>query len=207
MHTYFDVPDFFTGFPVGMTAEETYAYAHTYIDSLKPEGEEAEQRILREIRGLSEILMQTGALYAGAAVQVIGNEPSLATLTVTVQGFRYGDDARIAAEGAMHSLIAARGREWTGQVRDLPCGPAAIVTGTRAHRVPADETTQLPVAELQAFVPVPEHQTLPQQCMLTVTFTTPSIRHWQAYMPSVVRLLRSITFTTTASEERPHALS
>jgi hypothetical protein len=86
-------------------------------------------------------------------------------------------------------------------VYELPCGPAAVVTGGRAHRMPFDEPSHLPFAECQALVPVPDDPSLPQQCVLSATFTSPSLKHWNAYMPHVVKMLRSIEFTPHPQEQ------
>jgi hypothetical protein len=204
MYAYFTVPAGFHALPIGMTPGEAYAYVGERLP------QDAGESAAREVHGLSQALRGAGAMYAGASARLVGDEPSVATLLVTVQEFPYGDNARVAAEGTMQALVASRGQGWTGGVYDLPCGSAAVVMGGRTQPLPPPpeedpdqpaSPPEIPWAELQAFVPVPEHPSLPQQCTLTVTFGTPSLGHWEGtYMPLLVKLLRSVEFTSLEQE-------
>ncbi|RMI41138.1 hypothetical protein [Streptomyces triticirhizae] len=152
---------------------------------------------------LSLTLRSAGTLFVGSSPRLIDGKPSTATLLVTVRGFDYGDDPRVAAEGALHAMVAAKGKGWTGGVYELPCGPAAVVTGGHAYEVPWKDPSRPPFtprfAELQAHIPVPTHPSLPERHLLTVTFSTPHPGHWDAYMPSVARLLHTVTFVPEGS--------
>ncbi|MDT0343234.1 hypothetical protein [Streptomyces litchfieldiae] len=206
MSARFEVSDGFRALPLGMSADEALTYVRQRIGNPEFGAEEVDRKVIGVVHTLSRGLRAAGTLYVGGAQRIINGERSLATLLVAAQKFAYGDDRAVAAEGAMQALVAARGKGWTGSVYDLPCGPGAVVMGGHEHPIPPLEsgkpTLNLPMAELMAFVPVPDDPSLSHQYMLTATFTTPSIRHWEAYMPAMVRLLRSITFTSTASEER-----
>jgi hypothetical protein len=204
MYAYFDVPGGFTAIPVGMSAEAAYDYARDSLRAAGNEDTEAGRRIVSEVHGISHVLRGIGALYAGTTIRLIRGEPSVAMLLVTTQEFAYGDNPRVAAEGAMHAVVAARGQAWTGKVYELPCGPAAVVVGGQAYPLPVQERTpggantptHLPFAELQAFVPVPGHLTSPRKYLLTASFSTPSLGHWDAYMEPLIKLLRSVEFTS-----------
>ncbi|UED86344.1 hypothetical protein [Streptomyces profundus] len=194
MNVSFDVPAGFTSIPPGMTPEESAAYADARAAGSKEQPETPEADALERTHVVSQVLSRAGALYAGAAFGLIDEDLSAATLLVTAQRFPYGLDAVVAAEGTMQALVAERGPDWTGEVRQLPCGqPAAIVVGGRLYELP-DVQPAVPFAELQAFIPVPEHPSLPEQAMLVVSFSTPAARHWERYMPTVTHLLRTINF-------------
>jgi len=205
MHVRFEVSEAFRGMPVGMSIEETYAYVREQVGQIEFGDHEVDRRLIRGIHALSRTLRAAGALYIGNSLRIINGERSLASLLVAVRKFAYGNDPRIAAEGAMHAIAAARGKGWTGGVYDLPCGPGAVVTGGHSYSLPRRDSSEapfeLPFAELQAYVPVPDHPSLSHQYLLTVSFTTPSIHHWETYMPSMVRLLRSVTFLLEAPVE------
>ncbi|TNM34381.1 hypothetical protein [Streptomyces sedi] len=57
------------------------------------------------------------------------------------------------------------------------------------------QPSDVPFAELQAYVPVPEHSMVADRQMLVLTFTTPVAGHWERYMPLLVRVLRSLCFS------------
>ncbi|RMI36849.1 hypothetical protein [Streptomyces triticirhizae] len=196
MYVAFDVPEHFQHPPIGMSPEESHAFAAESARALAVGDPDIERRVLREVHGGSQALARAGALFAGAVTGLMDGELSLATLMVTATEFPYGNSAKVAAEGTLQSLVASRGQTWSGDVYPLPCGqPAAVVTGPRVYRMPRLEPTDVPFAEIQAFVPVPDGPSpVREQHMLTVTFATPAVRHWERYMPTVVRLLRGITF-------------
>ncbi|MDT0266692.1 hypothetical protein RM844_10345 [Streptomyces sp. DSM 44915] len=196
MYVAFDVPEHFRQMPVGMSPEEAYAYAFENLPDLESGDAEVQRRVLREVHGGSQALARIGALYSGSVIGTMEGEPSLATMAVTATEFPYGDSARVAAEGVLQSLVAARGQLWSGNVYGLPCGqPAAVVTGPRVYQVPQLEPSDVPFAELQAYVPVPDGPSLRERYLLTVSFATPAVRHWDRYMPTLVRLLRGISFS------------
>ncbi|UED84709.1 hypothetical protein [Streptomyces profundus] len=191
--------------PAGMTAEGTADYLRREFDARGAGEHPVDNELVRPFHALSGLLRATGTLFAGSALREISGERSTATLVVATHRFSYGESARVAAEGAMHSLVAAKGKGWTGGVYDLPCGPAAVVTGGHAYDVPWQDSSREPfvlrVAELQAYVPVPTSPSLTDQYLLTVSFSTPQPAHWETYMPSVVRLLRSIAFVAGPVED------
>ncbi|MDT0343222.1 hypothetical protein [Streptomyces litchfieldiae] len=211
MLVHFDVPLGFSSMPMGMSMEQSQLYLRERLRDAGEMAAEIEPQAARRIHDISHLLNQAGVIYAGGSLGRVGDQPSVATLLITAQNFSYGSDTRIAAEGAMLAFTAARGKDWTGQVYDLPCGPAALAMGIRAQPLPPPEESAdpayAPVAELHAFVPVPDHATAADQYMLTATFTTPSVQHWEVYMPPMVELLRSITFEEQAKATCPSTSS
>ncbi|UED86401.1 hypothetical protein [Streptomyces profundus] len=205
MFATFDTPEWFVQLPVGMSPEETYAFAAERVRAFAGGDVERERAFLTEVRGCSLALERAGVVYAGAVMGYLEDELSLAVLTVAVQEFDYGPDARVAAEGTLQSLVASRGPLWSGNVYPLPCDrPAAVVTGPRVFRLRDMEPSDVPFAELQAHVPVPEG-TSAERRMLTVTFSTPVAKHWERYMPLLVQLLRSLTFSETENSAAAQA--
>ncbi|MFD7102143.1 hypothetical protein [Streptomyces celluloflavus] len=156
------------------------------------------QSLVRNLHKASQSLEKSGALYAGTCVRAYDGELSLGTLLVTVTPFNFGD-AAVAADGIVRSLIAARGDSWAGSVLDTPSGPTAILSGMNSFPVPAEsvpsgEDMALPMAEMQAFLPVPQGPENHEQCLVSINFTTPCEDHWDEYCSDIVKLLRSVTF-------------
>ncbi|MDT0269159.1 hypothetical protein RM844_23000 [Streptomyces sp. DSM 44915] len=187
-----------------MSPEETYALAAGRARAYGNGDAGRERAFLNEVRGCSLALERAGVVYAGAVLGYLEEELSLAVLTVAVRDFDYGPDARVAAEGTLQSLVASRGPMWSGAVYPLPCGqPAAVVTGPRVFRSRDMEPTDVPFAELQAHVPVPEGAAGTERRMLVVNFSTPAVRHWERYMPVLVRLLSGLSFSETEAAVPP----
>ncbi|KAB8158908.1 hypothetical protein FH609_019850 [Streptomyces sp. 3MP-14] len=202
MKALFEVSEAFTGLPVGLDEEGAERYLRREL-AARGADHPVDAAMVRPFHTLSQTLRSAGTLFVGSSLRLVNGQPSTATLLVTVRGFDYGDDPRVAAEGALHSLVAAKGRGWTGGVYELPCGPAAVVTGGHAYEVPWNDPSRPPFtlrfAELQAHVPVPAHPSLPERHLLTVTFSTAHPSHWDAYMPSVARTLHTVTFVAEDS--------
>ncbi|MCB5908199.1 hypothetical protein [Streptomyces pinistramenti] len=156
------------------------------------------QNLTRNLHKASQALEKSGALYAGCCVRAYDGELSLGTLLVTVTPFEFGD-AAVAADGIVRSLTAARGESWAGSVLDTPNGPTAVLSGVNSFPIPAesspsDEDLTLPMAETQAFLPVPQGPENGEQCLVSINFTTPCEDHWDEYCSDIVELLRSMTF-------------
>ncbi|SHL26765.1 hypothetical protein SAMN05216268_103414 [Streptomyces yunnanensis] len=75
----------------------------------------------------------------------------------------------------------------------------AVASGIKLLQLPAqasplNEELELPVAEMQAYLPVPQGSESQQQCLVCIDFTTPWEEHWGEYCNDLVNLTRSITF-------------
>ncbi|KAB8168842.1 hypothetical protein FH607_006380 [Streptomyces mimosae] len=199
MYAYFDVPVAFDPVPVGLSPEESVEHIVARRERAGVAGTTDDTtRQATQLHALSRTLRSLGTLFSGVAVGTIDGSYSMATLQVAASELTYGDSAETAAEGAMQSVVAARGAGWTGAVYPLPCGqPAAVVMGRRVYQLSGADPSAVPFSELQAFVPVPDDPSLPRQAMLTVSFSTPAAAHWETYMPLVTGLLRSLTFSAT----------
>ncbi|WP_369354579.1 hypothetical protein [Streptomyces sp. cg2] len=156
------------------------------------------QTLAENLHKASQLLERSGALYAGTCVRTYDSELSLGTLLVTVTPFEFGDTA-VAANGIIRSLVAGRGESWGGSVFDTPNGPIAVVSGMKSFQIstetsPPREEQELPMAEIQAFLPILQGEENQQQCLVCINFTTPDRDHWDEYCSDIVELLHSITF-------------
>ena len=153
-----------------------------------------------EYRAASRQLEQEGVFYAAGCLGLLDGELTLSSLTM----------ARVEAdcadpETAVEGVLLVRGRGQGSERRsarryDLPAGPAAVVIESSvglllpAVDLGTDSDLPLQVATVQAYVPVPRAVDPARRTMVVVTFSTPSVRHWDAYCPVVVDLLRSLRF-------------
>ncbi|MFK8848485.1 hypothetical protein [Streptomyces sp. Ac-502] len=158
----------------------------------------AYENLVANLQKVSQALEESGTLYAGTCLRSYEGELSLGTLLVTVTPFAFGD-AAVAADGMVRALIAARGDSWAGTVFDTPVGPAAVLTGVNGFHIPAEtsasgEDLNLPMAEMQVYLPVPEGVEGQEQCLVSFNLTTPCEGHWDAYCSDIVALLNSVTF-------------
>ncbi len=193
------MPAGFTAIPIGMTVEEAQREITTRISREALDAKPAMfQSLVRNLHKASQGLEKSGALYAGTCARAYDGELSLGTLLVTVTPFEFGD-ATVAADGIVRSLVAARGDTWAGSVLDTPNGPTAVLSGVNSFPIPAEnspseEDLALPMAEMQAFLPVPQGPENQEQCLVSINYTTPCEDHWDEYCSDIVELLRSVTF-------------
>ncbi|WP_157880166.1 hypothetical protein [Streptomyces natalensis] len=195
----FTVPAGYTAIPIGITPEEAERDITSRISVEVLKSKPAMFRhMVGKLHQASQALERTGALYAGTCMRAHEGELSLGTLLVTVHPFSYGD-AEVAAKGMVHALITARGNSWSGTVLETSSGPVAVVSGTREVAVPAKESpsgeeAMIPMAEMQAFMPVPPGIETQEQCLVSIDFSTPCEEHWDDYCADIVELLHSVSF-------------
>ncbi|MEU7147312.1 hypothetical protein AB0B15_04605 [Streptomyces sp. NPDC045456] len=195
----FNVPAGFTEIPLGMSVEEARQELITRVSREALEARPAAyENLVSNLQKVSQALEESGALYAGTCLRSYEGELSLGTLLVTVTPFAFGDSA-VAADGMVRALIAARGDSWAGTVLGTPVGPAAVLTGVNSFHIPAEtsasgEELNLPMAEMQVYLPVPEGVEGQEQCLVSFNLTTPCEGHWDAYCSDIVALLNSVTF-------------
>ncbi|MFI2239088.1 hypothetical protein [Streptomyces chrestomyceticus] len=195
----FIAPAGFTEIPIGMTVEEARQELFTRVSREALEARPAAyENLVSNLQKVSQALEESGTLYAGTCLRAYEGELSLGTLLVTVTPFAFGD-AAIAADGMVRALVAARGDSWAGTVFDTPVGPAAVLTGVNGFHIPAEtsatgEELNLPMAEMQVYLPVPEGVEGQEQCLVSFNLTTPCEGHWDAYCSDIVELLNSVTF-------------
>ncbi|WP_420882693.1 hypothetical protein [Streptomyces noursei] len=84
--------------------------------------------------------------------------------------------------------------------------PLAYADETPALRIPGEFTTAgqdipVDVAQLQAFIPVPQEAVPDEQTLVTITFSTPSIDHWPEYSEIAAEFLRTLRFLPDAHDE------
>ncbi len=157
-----------------------------------------------QFEAISELLRQAGIFHASVCLGRVGERVTLSSLTF---GRMEADctDPAVAVAGILRIKGRGQGSDRRDIKRfDLPCGPAAVVIETAVGLLlPAGELgtakdLPLPVATLQAYIPVPKEADRSRRSMVVVTFSTPSIQHWEAYCPVLVDLLRSLRFPTGA---------
>ncbi|WP_146051245.1 hypothetical protein [Streptomyces noursei] len=182
-----------------MTAEEAEEAAYARISKdATGSNPSAFRNLVEDVHKASQALERSGALYAGTCVRTSDDRLSLGTLLVTVTPFEFGD-ATVAANGIVRSLTSGPGESWTGSAFDTPNGPMAVASGIKLLQLPAqasplNEELELPVAEMQAYLPVPQGSESQQQCLVCIDFTTPCEEHWGEHCNDLVNLTRSITF-------------
>lgn len=195
----FTVPAGFTAIPIGVTSEEAEREITSRISRDALESNPLLlQNLVDNIHKASQALENSGALYAGTCVRTYEDELSLGTLLVTVTPFAFGD-AAVAAAGIVRSLVADRGEAWEGGVLDTPTGPVAMLSGMNGIHIPAELSPSgaeltVPMAEMQAFLPIPQGVENQEQCLVCFNFTTPCEDHWEEYCSDIVEILSSITF-------------
>ncbi|TNM34382.1 hypothetical protein [Streptomyces sedi] len=66
----FDIPQWFSSLPIGMSKESAYAFAAENVRAYSDGNIERERALLNEIRGCSLALEQVGVIYAGAVLGI-----------------------------------------------------------------------------------------------------------------------------------------
>lgn len=157
-----------------------------------------------QYEALSALLQRTGIFHASVCLGRIGEELTLSSLTFGRMEVDCADPG-IAIAGILRIKGRGQGADRREARRyDLPCGPAAVVIETAvgvvlpAAELGTAEDLPLPVATLQAYIPVPNEVDRSRRSMVVVTFSTPSIQHWEAYCTVLVDLLRSLRFPAAA---------
>ncbi|KUL36421.1 hypothetical protein ADL22_24305 [Streptomyces sp. NRRL F-4489] len=154
-----------------------------------------------EYQKLSQLLAEAGIRYSGTCFGQFEDDGdlSLGNVTIGLQPLDY-QDPDLAVAGITRILAAEHGQTAEVSTLDLPCGQAALVLRQSPElRLPAEFTAAgqdipIEVAQLQAFIPVPQSAVPGAQTLVTVTFSTPSTDHWADYCAMVVPFLRSLRF-------------
>ncbi|WP_457032474.1 hypothetical protein [Kitasatospora sp. P5_F3] len=157
------------------------------------------KQLLATYRQTSRQLAATGAYYAASCFGLIDDSrPSAASLLIAHQEVDCSDP-EVAVAGIIE--IRRRGSDRRQLQRyELPCGPAAVEIELDAPLLipaavsPSGADEPIPVATLQAWIPVPREADPTGRSLTVVTFSTPSVQDWETYCPVVVELLRTVTF-------------
>ncbi|MHA6762969.1 hypothetical protein [Streptacidiphilus sp. PAMC 29251] len=160
--------------------------------------EEASARLGRE-----------GVFYAAGCLGLIDGDLTLSSLTVARTQVDCPSPGT-AVDGVVRIMGRGQGSDLRQAKRyELPAGPAAVVVESSvglllpAADLGTDEDLPLQVATLQAYIPVPRAADPTAGTMVVVTFSTPSVRHWEVYCPVVVDLLRSLRFPAAEAASVP----
>lgn len=158
-----------------------------------------------EYAAASAWLERAGVLYAATCLGLLDGELTLATLTLARAELDCRDP-ELAVDGVVEVLGSADPDGRQARRYELPCGPAAVAVGVAVEMVlPAAEagTEQdfpVPVASLEAWVPVPATVDPTRRSAVVLRFGTPSVRHWEAYCPVLVEALRTLRFPAAEAE-------
>lgn len=200
MNVTMQVPPFFRPITPGMPAEEARAEATARVGSYATEMDARHlDQLVADYQKASEFLGSAGVFYAATCLGKINNEPSAGTLIVGLQPLSY-PDPDIAVTGIHEIMLGKYGRRALVSTRDLPCGKAVIVIEQNPSlRIPGELTESgddipIDIAQLQAFIPVPQQAVPGAQEMVVLAFSTPSTDHWVEYCGVIVGVLRSLRF-------------
>ncbi|MFC1420206.1 hypothetical protein [Streptacidiphilus cavernicola] len=204
----FRLPSDFREILTGASAEEAAAAVAARLgpDALATVPAARLDAAVAEYLAASELLEQEGVFYAAGCLGLLDGELTLSSLTLARIEADCADPGT-AVEGVVRIRRRGQGSDRrTADRYDLPAGPAAVViessTGLLlpAADLGAPADLPLPVATLQAYLPVPRAVDPAGRTMLVVTFSTPSVRHWDAYCPVLADLLRSLRFPAVEAE-------
>jgi hypothetical protein len=201
-----ELPPDFHPMTLGVTAEEARAQLLSQLgeQTIADVPETAIDALAREYAAASQWLERNGVFYAGTCLGLLDGELTLATLTLARTRLDCRDP-ELAVEGIVEVLGSADPEGRQARRYELPCGPAAVVVGAAVEMVlPAaeagtDEDFPVPTASLEAWVPVPAAADPSRQSAVVLRFSTPSLRHWEAYCPVLVEALQTLRFPAAES--------
>ncbi|GAA1150655.1 hypothetical protein F4556_004551 [Kitasatospora gansuensis] len=201
----FELPPDFREIPVGADLAELTDDLRGRIGEDRVEDTDPVllKQLLIGYRRTSWQLAETGAYYAASCFGLIDEgRPSAASLLISHQEVDCSDP-----ETAVAGIIEIRRRGSDRrqlQRYELPCGPAAVEIEldeplmVPAAVSPTGADVPIPVATLQAWIPVPAEADPTRRSLTVVTFSTPSVQDWETYCPVVVELLRTVSFDAAA---------
>jgi len=204
----FEIPPDFRELVVGADADQVRAAVTERIgaDLIEDVPGDILKQALADYWAASHAMAATGAFYAATCFGLIDEGRLSSGSLLFARQEADCRDPEVAVEG-IRQILDRSGPRGSRQVerRELPCGPAAVSlrVDTASAVIPASltedgEDAPLPVAELQAWIPVPASADPATRSVLVVTFATPSVEDWEVYCPVVVDVLRSIRFSSPA---------
>ncbi|WP_042412675.1 hypothetical protein [Streptacidiphilus anmyonensis] len=195
----FELPTEFHPLTLGSSPEEARAELVARIGRRVSDVPAAAlDRLAQEYAAASQWLDQAGVCYAATCLGLLDGELTLATLTLARAELDCRDPEVV--DRIVEVLGAGDPEKRQAKRYDLPCGPAAVAVGAAVETVlPAaeagtDEDFPVPIASLEAWVPVPAAADPTRRSAIVLRFSTPSLRHWEAYCPVLVEALRTLRF-------------
>ncbi|MGW8551591.1 hypothetical protein [Streptomyces tubercidicus] len=200
MNITFDALPGFREMPIGLGVEE----ARDYLQDRAAEHGQVPpaaqiDAIASDFEKSSALLAASGVVYAATCLGTIDGDLSTGTLTLGLSPLGY-NAPEVAVEGIRQVMAAKHENSADTHILTLPCGQAALVIRqVPALKIPAEvnrtgEDIPIDVAQIQAFIPVPQTVVPGAQTLATVTFSTPSIDHWADYCALLVPFLNSLRF-------------
>ncbi|MFG2223784.1 hypothetical protein [Streptomyces sp. NPDC048644] len=201
VHVAFDIPSVFRETTPGLDTQRAHAEVMAHADAQGGSDLPAERidQMVAEYEKNSAMLAAAGVRYSATCFGQFDDEWSMGTLTIGMTPLAYRD-TEIAVAGMTKIFAAKHGPNAEVSSLPLPCGLATLVIQQpTALRMPAEftasgEDVPIDVAQLQAFIPVPQSAVPGAQTLVTVTFSTPSTDHWADYCELLVPFLQSLRF-------------
>ncbi|GGW84618.1 hypothetical protein [Streptomyces noursei] len=207
MNIAFELPSVFREIKTGMSREEA---RQEVVSRAAAKGIDRPAGEIDDVTGLYErasaMLLADGVVYAASCHGEFNDERSTGTLTIGLNPLAYADES-VAVEGIREVMAKKRANFAEVSLLELPCGKAVVaIQQTPALRIPGEFTTAgqdipVDVAQLQAFIPVPQEAVPGAQTLVTITFSTPSIDHWPEYSEIVAAFLRTLRFLPDGHDE------
>ena len=204
----FEIPPFFREItPVTNEQEARAAVAERAAGRLGEISSDDFDELVSSYQLASSLIAAGGVVYAATCLGKVHGELSTGTLTVAVHPLSYTDTG-LAAAGIARISSERGGDDLIAEVLDLPCGPVAVtLQQILAMNIPAEfavsgQDTPVEVAQLQAHIPAPRGAEL-----ITVTFNTPNMHHWEDYCSIIVEFLRSIRFSSADADSSASSIS
>ncbi|MFF4601742.1 hypothetical protein ACFY12_03145 [Streptomyces sp. NPDC001339] len=203
----FEVPTIFQRITPGLDPEQarTEVMARAQAQGVEIPDERIDE-IATEYQKVSTLLAAAGVLYSGSCFGQFDNDGIMGSLTIGLQPLSYRDP-EIAVAGMTKIFTAEHGQNAEVSAITLPSGQATLVIRQSPDlRMPGEHTESgedlpIDVAQLQAFIPVPQSAVPGAQTLVTVTFSTPSTDHWADYCELLVPLLQSLRFLPNADAD------
>ncbi|GAA0668103.1 hypothetical protein GCM10010193_19900 [Kitasatospora atroaurantiaca] len=200
----FELPPDFREILIGADDEEIRTAVHDRVgaDRIEDVPGLLLKQMVTEYRRASWQMAAAGAFYSASCFGLIEEgRPSSASVLLAHQEADCSDP-----ETTVAGIIEIRTREDHAERRqvgryELPCGPAAVEIELGAGMVipaelsPTGEDEPIPVATLQAWIPVPRTADPSGRSLTVLTFSTPAVHDWETYCPVVVEMLRTVSFT------------
>ncbi|MFI5890079.1 hypothetical protein ACIA5D_08150 [Actinoplanes sp. NPDC051513] len=166
------------------------------------EQREAGEFVFSSLYFFLSALAERNAVYCGIGrhLSALNNQLITSSLVVTVMDFPGERNPRLVLRDL---LIGKTRAHETGQadIVDLPRGPAAFFEHTLALPNPATAGAEVPVWQLEAFVPSPAGDRL-----VTIELSTPFAEHGPQYRTMVVEMANGVAFEPPAPADPLAAL-
>ena len=182
---------------------ETIETTRKLVDELgPPEQRQAAEFVLRSLNLFLTALAERNAVYCGIGrhLSALNNQLITSSLVVTVMDFPGERNPRLV----LRDLLIGKSRAHESgrpDIVDLPGGPVAFFEHTLSLPNPATPGVEVPVWQLEAFVPSPAGDRL-----VTIEVSTPFAEHGPQYRTMAVAMANGVSFDPPAEQDPLTAL-